>query len=143
MLEVIGTSIAILHDTSVVVILRDNNPGIAYANRWDLPGGQREQGERPVDCGLREAQEEVGLIISEDSIVWQKEYSFLYREGIAQFLVAHIGAEAAWSIRLGDEGQSAQLMPIQEFLDRSDVVPAQQDRLRDYLGSVAAREAVA
>jgi len=57
--------------------------------------------------------------------------------------VAHIGAEAAWSIRLGDEGQSAQLMPIQEFLDRSDVVPAQQERLRDYLGSVAGREAVA
>jgi len=81
MLEVIGTSIAILHDTSVVVILRDNNPGIAYANRWDLPGGQREPDERPVDCGLREAQEEVGLIISEDSIVWQKEYSFLYSRG--------------------------------------------------------------
>ena len=57
--------------------------------------------------------------------------------------MARIGAEAAWNIRLDDEGQSARLMPIQEFLDRSDVVPAQQDRLRDYLGSLAAGEAVA
>jgi 8-oxo-dGTP diphosphatase len=143
MIEVVGTSIAILHDTSIVAILRDNKPELAYANQWDLPGGQREPGERPLDCGLREAQEEVGLYISEDLIVWQKEYPFLFRDGAAQFLVALIGAEVAWSIKLGDEGQSAQLMPIEEFLDRSDVVPAQQDRLRDYLGRTAAHAAVA
>lgn len=143
MLEVIGTSIAILHDTLIVAILRDNNPAIAYANTWDLPGGGREPGEPPMACGLREAEEEVGLCIPEASIVWQRDYPLRLREGLARFLVAHIGAEAAWAIRLGDEGQSAQMMPIQEFLDRSDVVPAQQERLRDYLGSVAADEAVA
>ncbi|MEO8105608.1 MAG: NUDIX hydrolase [Candidatus Saccharibacteria bacterium] len=143
MLEVIGTSVAILHDTSIVAILRDNNPAIAYANTWDLPGGAREPDERPIDCGLREAQEEVGLALSEDTIVWQRDYPLRLRAGLAQFLVAHIGAEAAWSIRLGDEGQSARLMPIQEFLDRSDVVPDQQARLRDYLGSLVAQVAVA
>ncbi len=143
MLEVIGTSLAILHDNSIAVILRDNNPGIPYANTWDLPGGGREPGEPPIACGLREAQEEVGLCITEALIVWQRDYPLCLREGLVRFLVAQIVAEDDWAIRLGDEGQSARMMPIQEFLDRSDVVPAQQERLRDYLGSIAADVAVA
>ena len=43
----------------VLMLLRDDNPGIPYPNMWDLPGGHMEKDESPRECICREMQEEL------------------------------------------------------------------------------------
>jgi 8-oxo-dGTP diphosphatase len=43
----------------VLMLLRDDKPGIPYPNMWDLPGGHLEQGEGPREGICREMQEEL------------------------------------------------------------------------------------
>jgi 8-oxo-dGTP diphosphatase len=43
----------------VLMILRDDKPGIKYPNTWDLPGGHLEGDETPQNCIRREMSEEL------------------------------------------------------------------------------------
>jgi 8-oxo-dGTP diphosphatase len=61
-----GTSLIFVNDREqVLLFLRDDNPGIPYANMWDLPGGHVEVGETPRECICREMKEEMGLDIED------------------------------------------------------------------------------
>jgi 8-oxo-dGTP diphosphatase len=42
----------------ILLLLRDNKPGIPYPNTWDLPGGHLEERETPTECLCREMGEE-------------------------------------------------------------------------------------
>lgn len=39
------------------------------SSHWDLPKGLIDEGESPLNCALREAQEEFGLVFSADRLV--------------------------------------------------------------------------
>ncbi len=57
-----GAGIILLNSNDeVLLILRDNKPGIPYPNMWDIPGGQVENGETPDETIRREMNEELGL----------------------------------------------------------------------------------
>lgn len=57
-----GTSLIMVNDRQqVLLLLRDDIPGIPYPNMWDLPGGHVEEGETPRECICREIKEEMGL----------------------------------------------------------------------------------
>jgi 8-oxo-dGTP diphosphatase len=43
----------------VLMLLRDDKPGIPYPNMWDLPGGHLQKGEGPREGICREMQEEL------------------------------------------------------------------------------------
>jgi 8-oxo-dGTP diphosphatase len=131
MSEITGTSVCLAYRDSVVALLRDNKPSLRYPGHWDFLGGEVELGEDPVDAGIREVEEETGLIIERRHIIWEKDYPFEFRPGAAKFLVARLALCAA--LQLGDEGQAVRLMSIEEFLGIPNVVPAQQQRLQDYL----------
>jgi 8-oxo-dGTP diphosphatase len=133
MSEITGTSVCLLSGEHIVAILRDNQAGLPYANHWDLPGGALEPGEDPLVCGLREVFEETGVVVPASNIAWEQNYPFEKRLGFAKFIVASLSA--AEVPKLGNEGQETRFMLISEFLSRQDVVPAQQDRLREYLHS--------
>ena len=45
----------------LLLFLRDDRPGLPYANMWDLPGGHVEDGETPEECIVREMREELGV----------------------------------------------------------------------------------
>ena len=45
----------------VLLLLRDNKPGLEFANFWTLPGGRFEEGESPEIAAHRELLEETGL----------------------------------------------------------------------------------
>ncbi|MEW5941833.1 MAG: NUDIX domain-containing protein [Chloroflexota bacterium] len=47
--------------SEVLLQLRDNNPNIAFANSWTLPGGVVETNETPEQAAERELAEETGI----------------------------------------------------------------------------------
>lgn len=59
-----GASILFYNDKNeLLLFLRDDKPGLPYANMWDVPGGHVEEGETPAECIVREMKEEIGLNI--------------------------------------------------------------------------------
>lgn len=59
MVHVVGA--AIVRDDLVLAARR--GPGRQLAGLWELPGGKVEQGEAPADALMREAHEELGVVI--------------------------------------------------------------------------------
>ena len=57
-----GAGIILLNSNNeVLLILRDNKPGIPYPDMWDIPGGQIENDETPDETIRREMNEELGI----------------------------------------------------------------------------------
>lgn len=57
-----GAGIILLNSNNqVLLILRDNKPGIPFPGMWDIPGGQVEPGENPEETVKREMIEEMSL----------------------------------------------------------------------------------
>lgn len=129
-----GCKIALFCEGKLLATLRDDLPTIPWPNMWELPGGGREEDESPFDCVLREVEEELGLSLSKDHIVWGKAYpGMLDPERLSIFMVGQISYEEYSAIVFGDEGQGYRLMSVEEFLAHRRVIPSLQERLRDYL----------
>ncbi|MEZ4195210.1 MAG: NUDIX domain-containing protein [Candidatus Paceibacterota bacterium] len=67
-----GVKVAVLFGDKLVMQLRDDKPGLRFANMWDFPGGGREGEETPIECAIREIKEEFGILLKSESFVWQK-----------------------------------------------------------------------
>ncbi|MGR3761549.1 NUDIX hydrolase [Roseobacteraceae bacterium NS-SX3] len=126
-----GAKLALFLGHELLVIRRDDNPGIPYPNHWDLPGGGREGDESPAACALRETQEEVGLALREADLTWARHYE--RPRGTVWFFAAHLPAAAAGRIRFGDEGQGWRLMDPARYCTHPLAVPHFAQQLRSYL----------
>lgn len=129
--DFVGAKLALFVGADLVVILRDDKPDIPFPAFWDFPGGGREAGETPAACVLRETREEIGLILTEDDLIYRRCYrSETHR---AWFFAAHLTAARVNDIVLGDEGQCWQLMSPDVYCNHPKGVPNFQSRLKDYL----------
>lgn len=129
-----GVKIALINNQKLLVIQRDNKPGLRNANLWDFPGGGREGNESQMECAIRETKEELGIEINPKSIIWSKTYPSMHDPGLtAYFMVAKIDSRQINSIVFGDEGQGWKMITIKEFLDSDVVVEQLKGRLNDYL----------
>ena len=129
-----GAKIALLKDDQILTILRDNIPTIPFPNTWDLPGGGREDRETPFDCVQREVYEELGIVISKNSISWAKVYpSMIDPSKDSVFMVGTISQDQIDQIVFGDEGQGWKMMPITDFLEDDQVYGSLKERLRDWI----------
>lgn len=133
--KVLGAKLALFLGDQLPVMLRDDRPGLIWPGYWDLPGGGREAGETPLDCALRETQEEFSLTINAQDVIWGRPYGTSSRQ-ISWFFVARLGPELIDQIALGDEGQRWDLMTPAAFMDHNRVVPQFKHRLQDYLSGV-------
>ena len=132
-----GCKIALFCGDKLLTILRDDKENIPWPNMWELPGGGREGDESPFECAAREVFEELGIRLTKDYLLWSKVYpSMLFADKQSVFLVGQLTQDQFDSITFGDEGQSYQLMNVEEFLSSSQVVPQLQDRVRDYMEEV-------
>jgi 8-oxo-dGTP diphosphatase len=129
-----GTKIALFGQGDLVVYLRDDKAGIPWPNMWDLPGGGREADETPVECALREVEEEFGLRIDAGRVQKLTRYAATTAGGLdTWFCMAEVSAEEVEQIRFGDEGQHWRMMPVAEFLAHDNAVLHLKARLRDLL----------
>ncbi|MEX3313543.1 NUDIX hydrolase [Sulfitobacter sp. PS-8MA] len=126
-----GAKLALYLGDCLAVILRDDRPGLPFPGHWDLPGGGREGDETPLACALRECQEELGLAVPEEAVIWRAPFDEAGRT--KWFFVARLPERATADIVFGDEGQRWSLMTEDAFLSHPQAVPAFQDRLRVYL----------
>ncbi|KMO39897.1 hypothetical protein VQ03_14930 [Methylobacterium tarhaniae] len=129
-----GGKIALLHDRTLLVYLRDDKPDIPYPACWDLPGGGREGSESPLDCVRRESREEFGIDILPEAIIWQ---TFLPpalpgRAG-SYFFVATLDAVQISKVVFGDEGQDWAMMDIDEYIDHPRGIQFLKQRLKEFL----------
>ncbi|MCH8489929.1 MAG: NUDIX hydrolase [Oceanicaulis sp.] len=132
-----GTKIALICESMLVSYLRDQKHGIPFPGLWDLPGGGREGQESPVECVIREVEEEFGLRIAPDRVRQLTRYESLSPSGQdTYFCIALINREEIKRIEFGDKGQRWTLMAIDEFLEREDAVPHLQTRLADLMSSL-------
>ncbi|WP_299044494.1 NUDIX hydrolase [uncultured Tateyamaria sp.] len=133
--RLIGAKLALFVGDRLATLLRDDTPGLLWANYWDLPGGGHEADETPLECALRETREELSLILDPAVVRWGRDYGTSSGE-ISWFFAAHVPSDRSAEIVLGDEGQAWDLMEVQAFLDHDRVVPQFKPRLRDYLAGV-------
>jgi 8-oxo-dGTP diphosphatase len=58
--KIIGTSVFFINDANqILLLLRDNDKDIPFPNCWDTLGGHVEPGETPLECIIREMEEEI------------------------------------------------------------------------------------
>ncbi|MFA7000134.1 MAG: NUDIX hydrolase [Candidatus Paceibacterota bacterium] len=128
-----GVKIAILVDNKLLMFLRDNEPGLFNANMWDFLGGGREGQESPQECAIREIQEEIGVVLSPQSFIWENTYPAQKDPNQkAVFMVAEIPKKSINNIIL-TEGQKWTLFDQETFFAKEDVIPALKIRFNDYL----------
>lgn len=130
-----GAKLILLIGPHLLVIRRDNDPAIPWPGRLDFPGGGREGAETPLDCALRETEEEIGLRLGPDEVAWNMWAE--RPQGPIWYFAARIPAGRADDIVFGDEGQGWFLMPPHAYRDHPSAIPHFADRLQDFLDSAA------
>ncbi len=136
MTDFAGVKIALINNDELLMIQRDDKPGLRNAGLWDFPGGGRDGDETPLECIIRETQEELGIILQPEQILWQKVFPARHddsKSANAYFMVAKITDDEIEKIVFGDEGQGWKMMSIDEFFSSSEVVEALKGRLTSYL----------
>lgn len=133
--EFMGAKLALFLGPRLLVLRRDDRPGLLWPGYWDLPGGGREGEEGPLDCALRETREEFGLEVPAAQVRWARAYTNSIGRTV-WFLAGAMPEAAARQVRLGEEGQGWDLFAPEEFLGHDKAVPPFKARLRDYLGGV-------
>lgn len=126
-----GAKLALFIGDRLLVLRRDDKPGLPWPDYLDLPGGGKDAGESPEACVLRETREEVGLQVRHEQLVWKQFYPD--DPTPAWFFAAHLPASAEANIVFGDEGQGWMLMLPEDFVAHDEAVPHFRLRVRDYL----------
>lgn len=137
-MEFVGAKAVLMCGTEVLSYLRDDKPGLPWAGFWDLPGGGREGEEMAEACLLREVEEEFGLRLPPERLVWRRVWPSMM-DGTRQsvFFAGQITAAEVAAIRFGDEGQCWRMMAVAEFLTHDRAIPELQRRVGVALGELA------
>lgn len=129
--DFVGAKLLLVQGSQVLTYQRDDHPGLPWRGLWDLPGGGREGRESPEACVLRELQEEFGLTLPPERLLWARAFPALVdpaRDG--WFFAGEIAPEEIATIRFGSEGQGWQMMRLDDWLSHPRAVAPLQLRSR-------------
>ncbi len=117
----------------IIVYRRDLNtkksPGLL-----DMIGGGREGDESPFETFKREIKEEIGLDVREDDIQFSSQFqSYDDPTKISFFFATKPLNYQASDIKFGNEGIDWLLLTPEEFVNRSDGIERQQQRVKHYI----------
>lgn len=123
-----GAKLILTLGAGLVVLRRDDAPGVPWAGCLDFPGGARQGNEAPLDCALRETREETGLTVPPSAVT----ASLARRDGrgIGWFFRAACPAAEARNLRKGTEGQAVFLITPEAYLAAPDAIPHFREALR-------------
>ena len=83
-----------------------------------FPGGKMEDGESPVQCALRETQEELGIDPACVEVIGQLDFLHLRSEGLMYPVLAHVDASALEHLQHNsEEVQETILVPLSFLQD--------------------------
>lgn len=137
--DFVGAKAAFFCNGGVLVYQRDDRPDLRWPGLWDLPGGGREGNEGAEACLLRELDEEFGLRLAPERLVWRRVFpSLVDAARRSVFFAGHLTAEEVAAVRFGDEGQRWALMPRALWLARPDAVAELQWRTALAWGALTA-----
>jgi len=103
----------VLSDGKILMVLRDDKPGLPDANTWTFPGGQMELGENFLDTMRRELKEEIGITpqdITEIGIIINTVTRSQHHT-----YVSVLTPEEAGAVKLGNEGQELKFFTFSEM----------------------------
>ncbi len=129
--DFMGAKLALFVGDRLLVLQRDDRPGLVWPGYWDFPGGGREPGESPTQTVLRETREEFGLGVPVSHLRWGRASTNSIGRTV-WFFVGHLPAGAAKEVVFGVEGVGWDLMPEAAFVAHPKAVPQFKQRLRDY-----------
>lgn len=99
-------------DTLSLVLTRRSSGLRAHPGQWALPGGRLEPGESATDAGLRELQEELGVVIEASRVLGELD-DYLTRSGYRITpLVVWAGDLSFAPVPQADEVASVHLVPL-------------------------------
>lgn len=131
MMDFVGAKAAFFCGPMILTYLRDDFEGLPWRGRWDLPGGGREGDETPETCLLRELEEEFGLKLSPDRLLYRAILpSMTDPSRLSAFFGGYLSQDDVAAIRFGSEGQRWQLMEAEVFFTHTLAVPHMQSRAR-------------
>lgn len=123
--------VAVFLGDRLICILRDNDPGTLAPNVWEVPGGGREAEETGFETAARELDEEVGLTLSPQHILWERRFvSIMNPANTTAFFVAQMPAHHVNEVVFGNEGQGWAMFTLDEFMDLKNALPSVVDRLK-------------
>ena len=118
-----GAKLLLTHGDRLLTCLRDDRPDIPFPAHWDLPGGGREGQEAPVQCALRELDEEFGLHLSPQALTGRAFPSHSAAGLMSWLFAGQISAAQIAAIRFGNEGQGWCMMPVADYLTHPRAIP--------------------
>jgi 8-oxo-dGTP diphosphatase len=131
-----GAKAMLFIGSNIVAIRRDNNTNV-FPLMMDIPGGGREGEESPFDTLKREVFEELGIHLTKEDIIFSKRWPSMDNPSVeTYFMVSKPLSVTKSDICFGDEGLGYFLMTPTEYLSLKDAIPAQKDRIKDYLSQI-------
>lgn len=125
-----GSKAALFIGEQLLVYLRDDKPGLRFANCWDFPGGGREGDETPEETLAREVMEEFGLEVPGEVVRWKREFAAAHDpDKRAWFFVLRYPEGTESQVVFGDEGQRWRLMDWEEYAGLPNIVPSFAPRM--------------
>jgi len=100
---------------AALILTRRSEKLKKHAGQWALPGGAMDDGENPEATALRELAEEVGLVLTKDSVLGRLD-DFTTRSGFTITPVVLWGGKDPVFTPNHDEVESIHCIPLSEFL---------------------------
>ncbi|MDA1337330.1 MAG: NUDIX domain-containing protein [bacterium] len=118
----------------ILLLLRDDNPNIAYPNQWDLIGGFVNGAETVEQALKRELKEETDYNVEEvKEVTYWKEYSGAKTDSEPNKKFIYKGTILSpEKIQLGDEGQELRFFSHKEILTLP-LASKHREILKDYI----------
>ncbi|MBP6888340.1 MAG: NUDIX domain-containing protein [Candidatus Pacebacteria bacterium] len=117
-----------------ILVFRRDTKTKNFPLKVDLPGGGKENNETPFETFAREVEEEFGLTVQREDVIYSKKYPSIFDDTkIAFFVVTKSNTHKKADVIFGDEGLEFFYTTPEEYILLTDGIPQQQIKVKDFL----------